>query len=315
MKQFKTLLAICMLSVLSFGPVYGQDLATATDLFNSGAVAFNTNNYASAIESFNKALGMLEGLGEEGAPMLKKCKDILPKVYLRYGRELASGREIDKAVLELQKAVESAKANSMDDIAKEASDLIPQFMLADATSFQNEGKLPEAIAGYKKLLVMEPNNSVAYMRIGMCESRLNNETGAIEAFDKAVLLGDKEAASQLSGIYLKKSVRAIAAKNWQAVYDNAKKSNQYVATAQGNKLLGTSAAELKKYDEAIAVFESYFAADPNASDKSNTIYYLALSYEGKKNIAKACGYFKQLLTDPTYKAFAEYKVKTQYKCK
>ena len=44
-------------------------------------------------------------------------------------------------------------------------------------------------------------------------------------------------------------------------------------------------------------------------------YYLAQAYEAKKNPAKACGYYKQLMADPTYKQIAEYKVKTELKCK
>ena len=58
----------------------------------------------------------------------------------------------------------------------------------------------------------------------------------------------------------------------------------------------------------------FVAMDTNAKDKASTLYNLATAYEGKGNNAKACGYYKQILTDPTYKQIAEYKVKTQLKC-
>lgn len=304
-----------MLSLFSFGSVYGQDLAAATELFNAGGTALNTNNYAGALDSFNKAAKMLEGLGDAGAPLLKECKNILPQIHLRYGKELAANRDIDNAIVQLKSAIETAKANSMTDVATEATELLPQVLMVDATSYLNEGKFTEAVAGYQKVLTVDPNNSTAYLRIGMCESRLNNDEGAVAAFEKAIALGDKgEASKQLSVVYLKRSAAAIKTKVWADVYSNAKKSNQYAVSGQANKLVGISAIELKKFDEAIAALDSYMAENLDAKEKNYTIYKLAVAYEGKNNTAKACGYYKQLLTDPTYKATAEYKVKTQFKC-
>lgn len=315
MKQIKTLFAVCMISLFSFGSVYSQDLAAATELFNAGGSALNSNNYPGALDSFGKAIKMLEGLGEEGATMLKECKDIIPQIHLRYGKELAAKRDIDNAIVQLKSAIETAKVNSMTDVVTEATELLPQVLMVDANSYLNEGKFTEAIAGYKKVLTIEQNNPTAYLRIGMCESKLNNEEGAVAAFAKAIELGDKEdAGKQLSVVYLKRSLAAFKIKNWAAALDNAKKSNQYAESGQGKKLLGLSAVQLKKYDDAIAALESYLAEDPNAKDKNSTIYNLAVAFEGKNNTAKACGYYKQLMADPTYKAIAEYKVKTQFKC-
>ena len=315
MKRIKTFLTVCMLSIFSLGYVYGQDLNAATELFNAGGTALNSNNYAGAIDSFSKALKMLEGLGEEGAAMKKECKDILPQIYLRYGKELATNKDIDNAIVQLKLAIETAKANGVTAVETEATELIPQVLTSDANTLLNEGKFAEAIVEYKKVLAIEPNNSNAYLRIGMCESRLNNEEGAIAAYEKSIELGDKaDASKQLAVVYLKRSAAAIKTKVWADVYSNAKKSSQYSESGQANKLIGLSAVQLKKYDDAIAALESYLAEDPNAKDKNSTIYNLAVAFEGKKNTAKACGYYKQLMADPNYKAIAEYKVKTQFKC-
>ena len=111
MKQIKTFLAVCMLSLFSLWYIYGQDLNAAKELFNAGGAALNTNNYAVALDSFNKAAKMLEGLGEEGAPLLKKCKNILHQIYLRYGKELANNKDIDNAIVQLKLAIDAANAN------------------------------------------------------------------------------------------------------------------------------------------------------------------------------------------------------------
>ena len=315
MKQFRTFLAICVLSILSMGTVYGQDLTAATDAFNAGGAALNESNYPVAIESFNKALKMLEGLGEQGATMLAETKAIIPQIHLRYGKQFASANDIDNAVLQIKKAIETGTASSAADIVKEATELLPQVLMADGNNLLNEGKYAEAIAEYNKVVAVDPANGMAYLRIGMSEARLDNEAGAIAAFEKAITLGQKDDASkQLSTLYLKKSAAALKVQNWAAVLESAEKSNTYLESGQAKKLIGLSAVQLKKFDKAIAALESYYAEDTNAKDKSSTLYNLATAYEGKGNNAKACGYYKQLLNDATYKAAAEYKVKTQLKC-
>ena len=315
MKQFRTFLAICVLSILSMGSVYGQDLTAATDAFNAGGAALNESNYPVAIESFNKALKMLEGLGEQGATMLAETKAIIPQIHLRYGKQFASANDIDNAVLQIKKAIETGTAYSATDIVKEATELLPQVLMADGNNLLNEGKYAEAIAEYNKVVAVDPANGMAYLRIGMSEARLDNEAGAVAAFEKAITLGQKDDASkQLSTLYLKKSVAALKVKNWAAVLESAEKSNTYLESGQAKKLIGLSSVQLKKFDKAIAALESYYAEDTNAKDKSSTLYNLATAYEGKGNNAKACGYYKQLLNDATYKAAAEYKVKTQLKC-
>ena len=315
MKQFRTFLAICVLSILSMGTVYGQDLTAATDAFNAGGAALNESNYPVAIESFDKALKMLESLGEQGATMLAETKAIIPQIHLRYGKQFASANDIDNAVLQIKKAIETGTAYSATDIVKEATELLPQVLMADGNNLLNEGKYAEAIAEYNKVVAVDPANGMAYLRIGMSEARLDNEAGAVAAFEKAITLGQKDDASkQLSTLYLKKSVAALKVKNWAAVLESAEKSNTYLESGQAKKLIGLSSVQLKKFDKAIAALESYYAEDTNAKDKSSTLYNLATAYEGKGNNAKACGYYKQLLNDATYKAAAEYKVKTQLKC-
>lgn len=303
-----------MLSILPLGSLFAQDLATATETYNSGATALNENNYAVAIELFNKVLKMCEGLGEEGSSLIKECKDILPQIYLRYGKELASKRDIDQAIIQIKKAAELAKANSMEDVATEAKDLLPMLLMADADSYINEGKFAEAIAGYKKVLVQDPANSTAYLRIGIAEAKLNNEAGAVAAFEKAAELGDKgDAVKQLSVIYLKKSAAAWQVKNFADALANAQKANSYSESDKGHQLAGLSALQLKKYDDAITELEAYYAADPQSKDRNSILYAIATAYEAKGNTGKACGYYKQIISDPKYKQMAEYKI-AQFKC-
>lgn len=316
MKSFGKILATFAILLFSAISLNAQDIAAATELFNSGVNALNAKNYTVALDNFNKALKMAEGLGEEGAAIVKDSKDLIPKLYLYSGQDLAKANKADDAVEQLKKATDAAKLYGNSEIEKEASELILKVLSADAGQYFNDTMYPEAIEAYKKVLAISPSNGAAYLGIGMAETKLNNEAGAVAAFTKAIELGEKESASkQLATIYLKKASAAYGAKGFAAALESAKKSNEYLASSMALKLAGLSASNLKKYDEAIAILNAYLVAEPNATDKDNMYYYLAGAFEAKANVAKACEFYKKILANPTFKAAAEYKVKTQLKCK
>ncbi len=320
MKKIKTFLVVCLMSVISVINVYGQDMAAATDMYNAGATALSESNFVAAIESFNKALKMLDALsaedrGEEGDALVKEVKEVLPQIYLRYGKGLASSGEVGEAVVQLKKAIESAKVVSAADVVEEAEDLIPQLLLVNASNLLNDGNLEGAVEGFKQVIELQPENSAAYLRMGLAYSRLNQEEEAIEAFEKAAEMGDADnAPRQLAVIYLRRSAAASRTRAWADVFENAKKANEYNETSNGHKLIGLAGVQLKKYDEAIAALDSYLLSEPNARDRNSILYNLAVAYEAKNDNAKACGYYKQLVNDATYKQIAEYKVNTQLKC-
>lgn len=320
MKRIKSFLAVCLFSMFFYGTAYSQNLEAAVELYNNGGKALSSNEFSAAADSFNKALKMLESLstedrGEEGDVMINEIKNILPQLHLRYAKDLANQRAIDKAIDELNIAKAVAKEYDAQDVIQEVSDLIPQLLLVDASNLLNDGKLDEAIKGFQKVIKYDSTNSAAYLRMGLAQLRKDDEEAALQSFTQAMELGETDnSPRQIAVIYLKKAAAALRTKNWNQVYENAKKSNQYSTSANANKLIGVGAVQLKRYDEAIAAIESYLAEQPNASDKMNMIYQLAVSFEGKGDNAKACGYYKQLLNDPTYKQIAEYKVNTQLKC-
>lgn len=306
-------LAIALFSAVSLN---AQDVAAATELFNAGATALNAKNYTVAIDNFTKALKMAESLGEEGASIVKDSKDLLPKLYMYYGQDLAAAKKADDAIVQLKKAIEVAKSYGNADVEKEAGELIPKVLEKDAADYLNDSMFPEAIEAYKKVLAINPNSGSAYLAMGFAESKLNNEAGAVAAFTKAIELGEKEKASQqLATIYLKKASAAYSAKTYAPAIENAKKANSFNESAPAFKIIGLAATNLKKYDDAIAALNGYLAAEPDAKDKDNMYFYLAGAYEAKANTAKACEFYKKVLANPTFKAAAEYKVNTQLKCK
>ncbi len=300
MKRFGKFLAIALVSMFTLGNAYAQDLGEATEIYNNAATALNEDRAAEALEGFQKALSLAEAAGEEGAQLAADCKGIIPKILMKLGKEAAAAKDMDTAVAKMQEA--AAKATEYGDAATaaEAKEFIPMIYLTEGNALLNAKQFAEAIAEYEKVITLDPDNGMAYLRIGMCKANTGDADGAIEALTKASELGQSaSAAKQLGTIYAKKAQAAYKAKDNQATLDNVLKAKEFGYT-KVNLYGGMAAFNLKKYDEAIELLEG------DAS--MNAKYYLARAYEAKGNNAKACEYYKQITTDKNFGAYATSKV-------
>lgn len=296
-----------MFAMFICATVSAQTLSEANEIYNVAATALNEGKNTAALEGFQKALTIAKTAGEEGATMVNDCKGIIPKILLQIGKETANAKDLDGAIAKLKEAVAKATEYGQIEVAKEAKELIPQIVIADANSLLNEGKFAEAATEYKKAATLDPESGLAYLRLGMCQSRMNAETEAIASFKKAAELGEKEDSDkQMSSLYVKKVVANYKAKNNAGALENALKASEFGSNPQIEKIGGIAAFNLKKNDSAITLLEKSLAGD----DDSNVKYYLARAYEAKGNTEKACSYYKQIVSDPKFKAFAQSKVTT-----
>lgn len=312
MKRIGKFLMAAMFAMLVCATVNAQDLNEATETYNNAATALNEGKNAVALEGFQKALTLATSAGEEGATLVNDCKGIIPKILLQLGKEAANAKDLDGAIAKLKEAAAKATEYGQPDVATEAKELIPQIVIADANSLLNEGKYTEAAAEYKKAITLDPESGVAYLRLGMCQTRMDAEADAIASFTKAAQLGAKEDADkQMNTLYAKKTLAAYKAKNNAATLENALKAAEYGSNAQIEKVGGISALNLKKNDDAIKLLEKSLETDGESTDAK---YYLAKAYEAKGNNAKACIYYKQITSDPKLKDFATSKI-TALQCK
>lgn len=302
MKKLAKLFAATALALVVCVAANAQDLTQAGELYNNAATALNEGNEAAALEGFQKALSMASALGDEGAELANDCKNIIPKLLLKLGKEAANAKDMDKAIELLAQAQKLGAEYGQAELADEAKNLVPQLYIADANSLLNEKKFAEAAAMYQKALDLDGENGVAWLRLGMSKANSADTEGALAAYAKAAEFGQKAAADkQIGTIYLKAAVAAYKAKNNAATLENVLKSNEYgVKTA--NLYGGMAAFNLKKYDQAISLLEGEGSVNAN--------YYLARAYEAKGNNAKACEYYKMITSDKNFGAYATSKVGT-----
>lgn len=303
------------LSLFLFSATYAQDLESATNLCKDGNAALSEGNTADALKKFEAALEQADIIGPDADEISTNCKTIIPNLYLAIGKEQANAKEMDNAVATLKTAIEKGKEYNQDNVVSEATSIIPQLYMAEGNTLLNSGQFAEASVMYNKAVEFDPTNGMAYLRIGQASIRANDEASAIAALEKAKEYGQASSANkELSKFYLKKSAAYLKAKKFGEAADAAKLSNDAQESAQAYSIIGKSSIALKKYDDAISAFETYLAKSPNAKDANQTMYQLASAYEAKGDKGKACGYYKQILTDPQFKDFATHKVNNELKC-
>ena len=125
----KKIIFIALSFILSAGIVSAQDMATATETYNSAAGAVSMGDYQSALGYFQQALEMGEACGEEGAELVANCKSYIPQVMLEIGKDYIQAKDYAKAIEQLAATVAKAEEYSNPDVAASASELIPQVYM------------------------------------------------------------------------------------------------------------------------------------------------------------------------------------------
>ncbi len=312
MKKILAILAIATLSAVS---VLAQDMESATALYNEGATALNAGDKETALGYFEEALAQAELIGPEAEELAFNCKRNIPTLINAMGKELAAANEIDAAIEMLNKAVEKANEYGQDDIAADAQGLIPQLYMQQGNILLNQKNYPAAMAAYQKVVELNPNDANGYLRLGQAASRADDMETAIAALTKASELGQSKAADkEMATIYLSKAAEVLKAKDYQGAYDNAKKSLDIMPTPTAMQIAGTAALQLKNYDDAIANFEGFLTASPNARNADQIKYQLATAYEAKGDKENACVNYKAILNNPQFAEYAKHKVNNELKC-
>lgn len=304
MKKFCKTLCVAIVATFALSTSYAQNMEQATETFNNAVAALNENRNNDALTGFERAMEMAAAAGEEGVSMVNDCKGVIPGILLKMGKTAANEQNIDDAVARLNDAIARAQEYGNAEVAAEAKELIPVVMLAAGNTLFNEKKYAEALVEFQKVLAKDPDNGMAYLRVGMTQNRLGNMDAAVEALQKAMTLGQEEnAKGQLLSVYANAAVAAYKSKNNAGAFENAQKAAEYGDNPQVFQIGGIAAFNLKRYDESIALLSK-------AKPGSSINYYLARAYEGKGDSAKACEYYKKIVNDSNFGEFAKSKVST-----
>ena len=283
-------------AVLSASVVSAQDLGTATETYNNGAEQLQLGDKAAALGLFRQALEMGEGLGDEGAELVANCKKTIPVLMLSISKDALRNKEYEEAIAKLGEVVETAKAYENEEVAEEASGLIPQAYMSAGTAALSAKDMDAAVAHLKKAVELDPTNGNAALRLGQALSATNDLAGAKEAFQIAMANGQEATAKkQLGNIILKEAQAALKANKHADVVAlvNQAEEDGLIANAAAYQLAASASTKLNKTADAIKFYEKFLEADPSNKNAGAIAYTVGALYQQQNNKAKALEYYKK----------------------
>lgn len=263
----KKLLFTIITFALAGTMAFAQDIAMATELYNSGAAALSSGNKQEALDNFVKALEMAGTLGEEGEAIIENCKNAIPKVNLSIIKDLIKGSKFDEALSMCKASAAQAEEFGETEIAGDIKDLIATALQMKGNALLSAKNFAAAAEAYKEILADDETNGMAALRLGMALAGLGQTEDAIAAYEQAAANGQQaNAAKQLSSTFVKKAAAALKVKKYQEAFEAAVKSAEYSPSANAFKIAGTAAMNLQKKDEAVSYLNKYLEAAPTAAD-------------------------------------------------
>ncbi len=300
--------------IMTASVLSAQDINQATELYNNGAMELQMGNNGAAIENFQAALTMGEGLGDEAAELVANCKKAICSAYLGMAKDLYNAKDFENAIAAFQKAKEVAEGYGEAEIAAEAADLVGQTNIiklnTDGKAAMKVKDYPTAIACFTKVLEADPANGATAIQLGQAYMRAGQMDEAITALETAKANGQEENAAKLiSQIYLKKAQASNKAKKYQEAIDFAAKSNEALESGNAYRIAAGAYQKLNKNAECIAAYEKYLELTPNAKDANGVNFTIAALYQQAGDKAKAKEYYQKVASDPQYGAMAQEQLK------
>lgn len=283
-------------AVLSAGMVSAQDLATATETYNSGAEQLQLGDKAAALGLFKQALEMGESLGDEAVDLVANCKKTIPTLMLSISKDALRNKEYEDAIVKLGEVVETAKAYENEEVAEEASTLIPQAYMSAGTAALSAKNMEAAVANLRKAVELDPTNGNAALRLGQALSATDDLAGAKEAFQIALANGQEATAKkQLGNIILKEAQAALKANKFADVVTlvNQAEADDLITNAAAYQLAASASTKLNKTADAIKFYEKFLEADPTNKNAGAIAYTVGALYQQQNNKAKALEFYKK----------------------
>jgi tetratricopeptide (TPR) repeat protein len=308
----------------------GGDLTAAIELYQKG-LAINPDNphgwtnmaaayqaaddFVKARESYQKALE-LDGKGEADnlyfIALLDENSNLGSKALQEYQRYLISTpRGTYSAQAQQRVSQLKANPNSTQKIVtatEQKKSGEAQGAYDNAVKLQQDNKLDDALAEYKKAIAAQPTEPSFYYSIGTCYQAKNDLDLAIENYRKAAEMNPKEPAYKqaLKGVTQLKAqplvdsaIKKQTTKNEKGEYDNAGAIADYDAAlkidddASTHMNLGTAYQAVANYSRAAGEYKRALQMDAKAA--VDCYYYLGTLYEATKQPSMAVEEYQKYL--------------------
>ena len=301
----KLFLSIATLTICS-ALLSAQDMSQATELYNNGATALTTKDYASALENFQKALEMGKTIGPDADELVANCKAAIPGVALQIAKDLIQDSKYDEAKTKIDDAIKIATEYENNDVLAEAKALIPDMYAKKGSEALKLKDYAGAAAAFVDSYKADTTNGKTAITVAQLYGQLGKSDEALDMLQHAAWNGQEaEAKEQASNIYLREASSFLKSQKYADAVKAAEKANSYVENANAFLIAGQASQKLGKNNDAIENFTKYLDLKPTASNASAITFTVGALYQGANNKAKALEYYKKVQNDPKFGAQAK----------
>lgn len=302
--------------LLAAGLSFAQSMSEATEAAKAANEAITAENYDAALEGFQKALGIAEKCGDEGAELVGQCKGVIPKLALSAAKAQAKAQNFDNAIEGLKKAIAlGTEFGGAEEVIAEAQGLIPDIYLSQGNDNLRNQKFAEAIAAYKSVLEIKPDYAKAALLIGQAYSQAGDTKNAIAAFKEAGKFEENAAtvAKMLANLNLKQANASYQAGKLADAVElaldcfNGENATDQIKNSAASIIAGCTqkAAMANNFSSAASFYNKLADVDAKNSKLGSLAYTIGACYYKANNKASAKEWLRKALNDPKVGANAK----------
>ncbi len=316
----KSLLVVGML-FFTIG-VIGQSVEDAGAKYNEGNEFYKEKDYASAITSYEAAIGIANEVGVDAADLKSSIEKQLLNSYYGGAKAKYKKGKFDEAIELFQKTNVLAEELGDASKAKNSKSYVAKVRTSKGSSLLKAGKVDEAFAEYSTAIEILPNYYKAYYGLMLVYKSKGDMANMMANADKVLELGADNSKAQKTVKKTKstasKALVNAGAKEIQS--GSASKAIKFIndsfkysaGNANAYYYLTLAYSSESNWDKAITSAEKAISMEPE-KDKSDINFTLGQAYEGKGDSANACAAYKNVTTGPNVEA-AKYQMTQVLKC-
>ncbi len=314
--------AVTILTSFSGKYLHAQTKEDAGNAFNA-ALELSKTDMTGAVTKMQEVIKMCATVGKDADSLKMKCTTVLPVWQYNVGNNFLKEKKYDQAIIAFEKSNELALTYSDDNIKEKSQSILSKLYVNNGNNLVKTLKYDDAISYFEKALKFDPEYSKAYYANALAYKKKGDNVKMQENMDKAISCATKENDT----LTINAAKNAVATSLYQdgaaafkkkAFGEAVEKLNNSLAYDKNNKevyyLLAVSNNNLKNYDESVVAANNGVTLEEQTSIKLARFYYeIAKAYEGKLDTKNACENYKKAAVG-TFKASAEYQMKTVLKC-
>lgn len=300
----------------------GQTKEEAANSFNQGA-AMASENPAGAITALEKAVQLATAVGAEADDVKKQAVEVLPNLYLQVANNLLKNKDYPAAIKAFDATVKAGEKYDNSEVVTKSNDAVAQIFFAQAIAAMKEKNYDETVVLFDKVLAIDKENTDAALykaEAFRAAGKFDESTAVSEALIKsATEKGDSVLAGKVKksacAAYLAKGFGLYKEKKAAEAISSLEKSLEYGETTDAYNALVQICNAAKQYDKTIEAATKALVLMKSATpqNKAGMNYQLAVAWQAKGNVAKACEAYKNAMYGQ-YAEQAKYQCETVLKC-